>query len=149
MHLFDLPASWQVSKYLKTSIKTYYNMNNKDRYIWKTRRRRRRILSYDAKDIKCIKEFMYQGLENSIQLELGTLQQDVMRSRASSLSTILTSSNIRRDDDDDDDVIGRDKHNNKRINENTVLTYISSSKTLLSFYYIDVKYDIVKIVLYV
>jgi hypothetical protein len=147
MHLFDLPASWQVSKYLKTSIKTYYNMNNKDRYIWKTRRRRRRILSYDAKDIKCIKEFMYQGLENSIQLELGTLQQDVMRSRASSLSTILTSSNIRRDDDDD--VIGRDKHNNKRINENTVLTYISSSKTLLSFYCIDVKYDIVKIVLYV
>jgi hypothetical protein len=101
MHLFDLPASWQVSKYLKTSIKTYYNMNNKDRYIWKTRRRRRRILSYDAKDIKCIKEFMYQGLENSIQLELGTLQQDVMRSRASSSSTILTSSNIRRDDDDD------------------------------------------------
>jgi hypothetical protein len=90
---------------------------------------------------------MYQGLENSIQLELGTLQQDVMRSRASSLSTILTSSNIRRDDDDD--VIGRDKHNNKRINENTVLTYISSSKTLLSFYCIDVKYDIVKIVLYV
>jgi hypothetical protein len=151
MHLFDLPASWQVSKYLKTSIKTYYNMNNKDRYIWKTRRRRRRILSNDAKDIKCIKEFMYQGLENSIQLELGTLQQDVMRSRASSLSTILTSSNIRRDDDDDDydDVIGRDKHNNKRINENTVLTYISSSKTLLSFYCIDVKYDIVKIVLYV
>ena len=52
-------------------------MNNKDRYIWKTRRRRRRILSYDAKDIKCINEFMYQGLENSIQLELGTLQQDV------------------------------------------------------------------------
>ena len=102
MHLFDLPASWQVSKYLKTSIKTYYNMNNKDRYIWKTRRRRRRILSYDAKDIKCINEFMYQGLENSIQLELGTLQQDVMRSRASSLSTILTSSKIRRDDDDDD-----------------------------------------------
>jgi hypothetical protein len=91
---------------------------------------------------------MYQGLENSIQLELGTLQQDVMRSRASSLSTILTSSNIRRDDDDDD-VIGRDKHNNKRINDNTVLTYISSSKTLLSFYCIDVKYDIVKIVLYV
>jgi hypothetical protein len=79
---------------------------------------------------------MYQGLENSIQLELGTLQQDVMRSRASSLSTILTSSNIRRDDDDD--VIGRDKHNNKRINENTVLTYISSSKTLLSFYCIFV-----------
>jgi hypothetical protein len=152
MHLFDLPASWQVSKYLKTSIKTYYNMNNKDRYIWKTRRRRRRILSYDVKDIKCINEFMYQGLENSIQLELGTLQQDVMRSRASSLSTILTSSNIRRDDADDDDyddVIGRDKHNNKRINENTVLTYISSSKTLLSFYCIDVKYDIVKIVLYV
>ena len=101
MHLFDLPASWQVSKYLKTSIKTYYNMNNKDRYIWKTRRRRRRILSYDIKDIKCINEFMYQGLENSIQLELGTLQQDVMRSRASSLSTILSSSNIRRDDDDD------------------------------------------------
>ena len=115
-------------------------MNNKDRYIWKTRRRRRRILSYDVKDIKCINEFMYQGLENSIQLELGTLQQDVMRSRASSLSTRLTSN---------DDVIGRDKHNNKRINENTVLTYISSSKTLLSFYCIDVKYDIVKIVLYV
>jgi len=132
-------------KHLKTSIKTYYNMNNKDRYIWKTRRRRRRILSYDVKDIKCINEFMYQGLENSIQLELGTLQQDVMRSRASSLSTILTGSNIRRDDD----VIGRDKHNNKRINDNTVLTYISSSKTLLSFYCIDVKYDIVKIVLYV
>jgi len=122
-------------------------MNNKDRYIWKTRRRRRRILSYDVKDIKCINEFIYQGIENSIQLELGTLQQDVIRSRASSSSTILTSSNIRRDDDDD--VIGRDKHNNKRINENTVLTYISSSKTLLSFYCIDVKYDIVKIVLYV
>lgn len=98
--------------------------------------------------ISSVNEFIYQGLENSIQLELGTLQQDVMRSRASSLSTILTSSNIRRDDDDDD-VIGRDKHNNKRINENTVLTYISSSKTLLSFYCIDVKYDIVKIVLYV
>jgi len=98
--------------------------------------------------ISSVNEFIYQGLENSIQLELGTLQQDVMRSRASSLSTILTSSNIRRDDDDDD-VIGRDKHNNKRINDNTVLTYISSSKTLLSFYCIDVKYDIVKIVLYV
>ena len=124
-------------------------MNNKDRYIWKTRRRRRRILSYDVKDIKCINEFIYQGIENSIQLALGTLQQDVIRSRASSSSTILTSSNIRRDDDDDDDVIGRDKHNNKRISENTVLTYISSSKTLLSFYCIDVKYDIVKIVLYV
>ena len=86
--------------------------------------------------ISSVNEFIYQGLENSIQLELGTLQQDVMRSRASSLSTILTSSNIRRDDDDD--VIGRDKHNNKRINENTVLTYISSSKTLLSFYCIFV-----------
>jgi len=98
--------------------------------------------------ISSVNEFIYQGLENSIQLELGTLQQDVMRSRTRSLSTILTSSNIRRDDDDDD-VIGRDKHNNKRINDNTVLTYISSSKTLLSFYCIDVKYDIVKIVLYV
>ena len=98
--------------------------------------------------ISSVNEFIYQGLENSIQLELGTLQQDVMRSRASSLSTILTSRKIRRDDDDDD-VIGRDKHNNKRINDNTVLTYISSSKTLLSFYCIDVKYDIVKIVLYV
>jgi len=42
-----------VWKHLKTSIKTYYNMYNEDRYIWKTRRRRRRILSYDAKDIKC------------------------------------------------------------------------------------------------
>ena len=86
--------------------------------------------------ISSVNEFIYQGLENSIQLELGTLQQDVMRSRTRSLSTILTSSNIRRDDDDD--VIGRDKHNNKRINENTVLTYISSSKTLLSFYCIFV-----------
>ena len=47
-----------------------------------------------------------------------------------------TSSKIRRDDDDDDDVIGRDKQNNKRIdnkNENMVYSYISSS--LLSFYY--------------
>jgi len=64
--------------------------------------------------ISSVNEFIYQGLENSIQLELGTLQQDVMRSRASSLSTITTSSKIRRDDDDDN-VIGRDKQNNKRI----------------------------------
>ena len=67
--------------------------------------------------ISSVNEFIYQGLENSIQLELGTLQQDVMRSRTRSLSTITTnfSSKIRRDDDDDDDVIGRDKQKNKRI----------------------------------
>jgi hypothetical protein len=64
--------------------------------------------------ISSVNEFIYQGLENSIQLELGTLQQDVMRSRTRSLSTITTSGKIRRDDDDDN-VIGRDKQNNKRI----------------------------------
>ena len=61
-----------------------------------------------------------------------------------------TSSKIRRDDDDDD-IIGRDKQNNKRIdnkNENMVYSYISSS-SLLSFIIFVVKYDIVKIVLYV
>ena len=66
--------------------------------------------------ISSVNEFIYQGLENSIQLELGTLQQDVMRSRTRSLSTITTnfSSKIRRDDDDGD-VFGRDKQKNKRI----------------------------------
>jgi hypothetical protein len=65
--------------------------------------------------ISSVNEFIYQGLENSIQLELGTLQQDVMRSKTRSSSTITTSSKIRRDDDDDDDVIGSGKKNNKRI----------------------------------
>jgi hypothetical protein len=38
--------------------------------------------------ISSVNEFIYQGLENSIQLELGTL--------------LMRSSEIRRDDDDDD-----------------------------------------------
>lgn len=65
--------------------------------------------------ISSVNEFIYQGLENTIQLELGTLQQDVMRSRIKAITT--TSNNIRGDDDDavKDDVIARDKKNNKRI----------------------------------
>ena len=116
--------------------------------------------------ISSVNEFIYRGSENSIQLELGTLQQDVMRSRTRSLSTITTnfSSKIRRDDDDDDDVIGRDKQKNKRIDRMRIrfkhIYHHHHHQNIIIFYYICCKivlindklrccckYDIVKIVL--
>ena len=60
-----------------------------------------------------------------------------------------TSSKIRRDDDDDDDVIGRDKQNNKRIDRMRIWCIHIYHHHYHPFIIFVVKYDIVKIVLYV